>query len=282
MTPLQPLRSDVVPPASRSAQIRQVRHAFLNWPIAVLGGIAWKQFDLPPRSTTLRSRRGAKVNVPLRRDAGALYTALEVFAFGAYDEVGTIAPQSVVIDIGANLGAFLLWANERAGEIRGVAFEPDPVAFSFLQRNLAANGMSGVTAHAAAVGGTAGVAQLHRTGDGDGISTLHPGTYADQLSEQLEVPVVAFDALIGELGSDEVAILKLDCEGAEHDIVMDSDPASWDRIQRVALEYHPVPGRTVAQLEATLSDRGFRTLRREEFGPELGMLWMARDDQRPR
>ncbi len=270
------LRSDVMTPTRRTDQIRQVRSAFRNWPIALLGGILWKQFALSPRTATLQSRGGATVAVPLRRDAGALYTALEVFAFGAYDEIGKIEPDSVVIDIGANLGAFLLWANERAGTIRGLAFEPDPVAYAYLETNLAANAIGGVSARAAAVGGAAGVAQLHRTGDGDGISTLHPGTYAEQLTEQLEVPVVAFDTLMEELAGEDIAVLKLDCEGAEHDIVLNSAPATWDRIQRVALEYHPVSGRSADALESALHERGFRTLGREEFGPELGMLWMTR------
>jgi len=32
--------------------------------------------------------------------------------------------------------------------------------------------------------------------------------------------------------------LKLDCEGSEFDIILDSDPSLWCRVTRIVMEYH--------------------------------------------
>ena len=259
-------------------QVLQLRTAFRDWPKALVAGLAWKRLPLPATTMVLHTRGGTRVAAPLRRDAGSLYTAFEVFAFGSYERVGALDDGAFVVDVGANLGAFVLWAAERCAGLRGLAFEPDPVAHEFLMRNLELNAIDGVQAHRSAVGAEAGSALLHRSGDGDGVSTLFPGAgeHDDLLVAALEVPVTAFDELIASLGEQRIAVLKLDCEGAEHRIVNASADRSWACIDRVACEYHPVDGSAVASLEETLLRRGFRVLAREEFAPELGMLWFSR------
>jgi FkbM family methyltransferase len=275
--PTSKLDLSVVHPPGRGEQVRAIREAFRDWPRAVVLGTLWKVLPLPSRETVLHTRAGTRVACPLRPGAGSLYTALEVFAFGAYEQLGEVDDVQFVVDVGANLGAFVLWINERSPGVRGVAFEPDPVARSFLAKNLRANAINGVTARPDAVGGATGTATLHRSGHGDGISTLHPGSIEPGLlTNTVEVGIVGFDDLIASLDGQQIDVLKLDCEGAEHAIVHGSSDASWRDIRHVALEFHPVDGQTADALEATLAGRGFRTLARESFLHERGMLWMSR------
>ena len=74
-----------------------------------------------------------------------------MLAYGTWEPVETsllldnLRPGDTVIDVGANVGYYTLLAARKVGP-RGkvVAFEPDPESFSFLKRNVKANGFTNV------------------------------------------------------------------------------------------------------------------------------------------
>ena len=65
---------------------------------------------------------------------------------------------SVVLDVGANIGVYTLTAAKYASVV--YSFEPDPITFSNLKRNVEANGYKNVVAVNKAVSDKSGVAQL--------------------------------------------------------------------------------------------------------------------------
>jgi|SRR5687768_15137372 len=74
----------------------------------------------------------------------------------------------------------------------------------------------------------------------------------------------------------DVDLLKLDCEGAEYDIVAATKPDAWSRIRAVCIEYHK--GRTEA-LIAPLVSAGFHLkhhARDARWPDDIGMLHFAR------
>jgi FkbM family methyltransferase len=125
-----------------------------------------------------------------------------------------VQPGMVVVDAGANIGIYTLYAARLAGERGKVySFEPTPKTFQILKDNVQVNGFleSGVVVlDRAALSNRCGVAQLAVYAADGGHNTLFPGAEA---GGTVEVPTITVDkALSGEA---RVDVVKIDVEGAE-------------------------------------------------------------------
>src|SRR5690606_9800142 len=74
-----------------------------------------------------------------------------------------------------------------------------------------------------------------------------------------------------ELGVARIALLKVDVEGAELDVLRGVDDADWAAIDQVLAEVHDVDGR-VAQIRALLEGHGFRVAVEPDARPLLRLL----------
>lgn len=137
-------------------------------------------------------------------------------------------PGSVIVDIGANVGAFSILIARRFPEARVIAYEPNPDNFKLLERNIARNGV-GVEAHHAAVWYHHRGVSLVGQGSGTGTLDQHP-TGRDL------VPSVTLDDILAPF--DEVAFLKMDCEGAEVFILNAAHRETLEKVQQIVGEYH--------------------------------------------
>lgn len=80
-----------------------------------------------------------------RGETAVLYH--EIFELGVYSNGGVkLEDGSCVLDVGANVGMFGLYAAQQARDIRLFAFEPIPATFAILERN-ARDYMPGVQVH---------------------------------------------------------------------------------------------------------------------------------------
>lgn len=139
-----------------------------------------------------------------------------------------------VIDIGAGVGDFAIYAAQC--NPRGVihAYEPFPGSFELLQQNLRLNKVSNVAAFPEAVSGQAGVLKLNMSGEAVQYSTAQ----ASHTQDSISVPSVTLSDVLSRLNGAPCDLLKLDCEGAEYDILMKADESCWQRTRRIVLEYH--------------------------------------------
>lgn len=84
--------------------------------------------------------------------------------------IRSFAPEDVLVDIGANVGMYSIWAAKTRGT-RVYAFEPESQNFALLNKNIVANGLSGnVTAYCLALSDETGFALLHLSGFTPGAS----------------------------------------------------------------------------------------------------------------
>src|SRR5262249_9141263 len=150
------------------------------------------------------------------------------------------------VDVGAHVGSFTLWIAEQHPTQRLLCFEPDPDAFVYLERNV--DGLA--ETFQSAVAARAGTAALARPLPGGRTSSL------GRAPDAIPVNIVAFGDVVANAG--EVALLKLDCEGSEYDIVLDTPLQAWTRVQRIVLEHHPHPLNSPHELVARLELIGFR------------------------
>jgi FkbM family methyltransferase len=258
----------------------KVRAAFRDWPTLALKGFLWKHFRLPRSEIEIESRGGTAIAAPLVPNVGALYTALDVFAFGAYECDWDLEDDPIVVDIGANIGAWVLWLAEQRPQMTGTCYEPDPVAASYLSRNLVRNGLQErVVVRSEAVSDRSGIASLFQAKPGDGTSSLYPVSHAAQFERETNVPTVSFSEAMQRIDG-EVSLVKIDCEGAEYSIVNRTPIDAWKRVKRVVVEYHPAPSERIHALRTRLVELGFIVIKERRRAVAEGTLWLARGPNR--
>jgi FkbM family methyltransferase len=131
---------------------------------------------------------------------------------------------SAVLDIGANNGFYSnLFAAKVGASGKVIAFEPTPYAYEELCRNVQINGFeSRVECHCQALDMREGVATL-RVFSGTGgvynsLSIVRAPT--GQLpSEEITVPTVSLDYILGTLCGRFISFIKIDVEGQERNVL---------------------------------------------------------------
>jgi FkbM family methyltransferase len=128
-----------------------------------------------------------------------------------------LRPGDIVCDIGANKGSFIYWLSWWVRDGRVVAFEPQPDLARYLVRICRVIGLGNVTVEAKAAYSHSGHQDLFLPlGHQPGASLMRGGMEAESVTT-LSVPVVALDDYFNE--DDKIALLKIDVEGAELDLL---------------------------------------------------------------
>jgi FkbM family methyltransferase len=167
------------------------------------------------------------------RDSAA-HLFFEIFANGCYRRGLPGALRGDVVDVGANIGAFTLEAAMRYPAATVHAYEPDPRTCDMLRRNVEANGLSArVRVWNEALAGAPGSLRLWR-GDGSIAASAH---LPDGVrGEPCDVSAVTFQTALSRT-SGRIAVLKMDCEGTEAEILEAAGPA-LDAVDYLVAEYH--------------------------------------------
>jgi FkbM family methyltransferase len=129
---------------------------------------------------------------------------------------------AVIVDVGANAGAFSLPILKRAGKkARAAMFEPNPVMRARLETNLALNKLtSAARVFDCAISDEAGVAQLHFPGNGNLGQGRIGQEYTAALAPQgVEVALRPLADCLAESKFAKVDLLKVDVEGLEDRVI---------------------------------------------------------------
>ncbi len=198
--------------------------------------------------------------IELRPGTGDFSGFSEIVLRGDYFSSGQVLQQGqTVIDIGANIGCFTVTAARRVGPTgRVFAVEPEESTFHQLQRNIALNGLGNVTSLQTAVGASEGEIVLHAQSIRlfNSIYTTVDGRATTGGMTQ-RVPLTTLSRLMQIHGIRHCNYLKLDCEGAEHDIVGSMSHETARLVDSITMEVHRVPGQNTARLQERLQALGY-------------------------
>lgn len=145
-----------------------------------------------------------------------------------------IGESDTVVDIGGNIGTFAILASRAAHHGRVFTFEPNSENYSLLQQNIALNRAGNITAINAAVARTNGELKLYCSKQG-GFHSL--ARNQRHVSEET-VRAVSLQSIFDEFKIEHCNFLKVDCEGAEYEILGSASRELLSRIDMIALEYH--------------------------------------------
>jgi FkbM family methyltransferase len=159
----------------------------------------------------------------------------EVWRLKAYeDEYFTIGAGDVVIDIGAHIGAFSVWAATQAISGQIYAFEPNDENYLLSEENKTLNDLKNLHIFNLAVSNKSGEAVLFN-------SEYHNMTHSffeDGTQSKEIVRTISLGEILQENRIDRVNYLKIDAEGAEYLIVLNAPSKVLGKIDKIFIEYH--------------------------------------------
>ncbi len=218
-----------------------LRHAERPWDAIRLVRFARTgSLDRPvsaPVDFLFRFEEGRRV-VSLREGTTDIDVFTEIFRDRIYAPPPGFQPRTIV-DIGGNIGIASLYFSLLHPEARVEIFEPVPENLAILRRNVEQNGLSRIGIHPFGMG--AGDGELTLSAEAEGKF----GSFSASRKEgahPIRVPIRDAGAAWDELGLDRVDLLKIDCEGAEVDLLR----SLGDRLERVEV--------LIGELHADLCD----------------------------
>ncbi len=234
--------------------------------LGVLGAIEPAALKLVPHlirapsvETEVTFGRGLRMLVP------AGYPSARSFAAGRYEEDVTrlfstlLRPGMAVVDLGANVGYFSLLASRLVGAGgRVYAFEPDPLTYDYLVKNVERNGCDNVVTVPKAAAGSEGTMGFVRDPHGAESYLAATGTAEPTIS----VPTVTLDHYFESEGWPRVDLIKMDVEGSEQACLLGMKTfRSRNPAMKLIMEFNqPALGRSGVSPESiarTLLDLGF-------------------------
>ncbi len=229
-----------------------------------------------PNQLTIRLR-GSGLQFQVR-------TALDVWVIKEtcldrdYERMTPLQDGWTILDIGAGLGDFTVYAARQSPHGKVYAYEPFPESIELLQRNLALNHVDNVGAQGMAVAGRSGTLALN-IGSAEAVqhSVVAGG------AQTIEVTAVTLAQIFEANGLQQCDFLKMDVEGAEYGILFMTDQALLKKIKRIALEYHDhTSAGQHAALRDFLVEQGFLVeVRRNPVHDYLGYLYAVNLESQP-
>jgi FkbM family methyltransferase len=172
---------------------------------------------------------------------------------------------ATIVDVGANFGFFSLAARARYPQAAIHAYEPNPRVQALLRANVAG---FGIEVHPQAVGAECREVTLIDDGPSNQARISVHGSEGSACS----VRQVNLEAVLERAGG-RIDLLKLDCEGAEWEMLQSA--AGWESVRYLRFEYHLYGGETADQALRALARLGFTIDRFEKHDQESGLIWAA-------
>ncbi len=215
---------------------------------------------------------------------------------------GGIETATHVLDVGANIGLFSLYAAQNAVEARIFAFEPAPDIFSILEANTARYA-GRIRTFPFGLGDHDAVAPFTYYEHSSGMSSFHADLEEErevlrrvignqeQLGKQalpdrdlleglldarlasrtLACRIRRTSEVIRELGIQRIDFMKIDVQKSEHEVLAGIDEGQWKSIGRIVVEVHDNGGK-LQNIVAQLEEKGFVVVAEQE--PLYRSSWM--------
>lgn len=192
-----------------------------------------------------------------------------------------VRPGATVIDIGAHVGLMSLYFADQADDVRVIACEPAPWSFSCLRSNFERY-LPGAVSLPVAVGAHAGEAELTYYPNQPTMTTLSVDDEDDRRNmdailknvgvsdeeraqwwessrrdpQRLTVPVVTLSDLLAAHQVRSVALLKIDVERSELEVLQGISEPDYRKIDAIVLEVHDIDHR-LTRVTELLRERNY-------------------------
>jgi len=183
----------------------------------------------------------------------------EIFVENVYDvNEGHLVDTGIVIDVGANIGAFSIYA-AALGAKAVYAFEPNSITWGMLKENIKLNDFEKII-YPMRVGVLDGAGKRKLLGDQgaafiEGVKNITDPEILEYL-EDLDYEIIQTISLASIFADNKLThcdILKMDCEGSEYDIIEAVDSETLAKVRYLTMEFHITDAVTFGKMIAKLT-----------------------------
>jgi FkbM family methyltransferase len=219
----------------------------------------WKYFSNPvyrefSRLSTIPAYTPSSIKLfdttLLFADARSFAAGYKEIFINRHYEFKSTNDQPVIIDCGANVGLSVIFFKHLYPKCKITAFEPDPVLFSYLERNIASLNYENIKLYQKAIW----------TENGN-IDFLSEGGFSGKISkDKLNSKTVSVQAVrLSDFLQEKIDFLKIDVEGVETEI-LEECAHLLKNISFIFIEYHSTFGenQSLHEILTLLSESGFR------------------------
>lgn len=241
--------------------------SFKNWQLYLL----YKLGFTVKWPLLFETRNGLFVEVPRR----LMHTFKSIFLDEGYMKglEKEVPSNATIVDIGANAGYFTIFSLLKFTKPSILAYEPIPVNYAQLERHRDLNRVQNIKSFPLAISGHCGEIQLSFDASDSFTTSATMFSSGINAPDYLNVKSITLQRIFEDNVINKCDLVKIDCEGAEYDILYSCSPEILKRVDQIAMEVHPGKGKNqnIGAMELFLQSQGFITRQRP-----VGKLWAWR------
>lgn len=205
----------------------------------------------------LTFRNGIKLKATRKspEEVGDIGLIADIYFFKTYNPPSfEIENGYTIIDIGAHKGYFSVFATFQAEDLHVYSFEPFPNTFNFLIENIAMNNLKNISAFNFGICGEKGKRKMYISKSA-GTHSMYDTTRKNAI----EINCITLEDVFIMNKIEKCDFLKMDCEGAEYEILFNASEDTIKKISKISLEHHEVPQHNYKDLERFFKEKGFKS-----------------------
>jgi FkbM family methyltransferase len=220
-----------------------------NWPIFFFDYFHLIQKDI----IIYHFRDGTKlITRPGTVDRGlinAIWVKKEYNQLPSFD----ISKSDFVVDVGAHIGIFSIFAATKAKNGRVYSYEPLLENFKFLERNILINSLKNISIFNLGVAGRKMERKFF-------INPVGGSLIGNSNLNFRRIQCITLEDIFNDNKLEKINFLKIDCEGAEYEILFNTPKEIFEKIDRISMEYHSDSQNLNTKLKEFLEKMGFKVI----------------------
>lgn len=195
------------------------------------------------------------LNIKLRTFSTDIQAFVNVWILEEYNKEGfKIKDRDVVIDIGGHIGLFTIYASHFCKRGKIFTFEPVKENYKILRENISINNLQNVSAFNVAVSDKNDRIKIYLNDNDQAAHSIFENGH-----NFIETDSLSLKEIMDLNSIDKCDLVKLDCEGAEYEILRALPQDYFKKIDKICLEYHLIQNdfTQLKELKLHLTNLGF-------------------------
>ncbi|EKD94214.1 MAG: SAM-dependent methyltransferase [uncultured bacterium] len=192
-------------------------------------------FGLIDKNATYLLKLKNKLLITLRANTPDRGIFNEIFYYKFYNPKNfEIYNNDTIVDVGAHIGLFGLYATSCAKNVKVYCFEPSIINYQLLNKNIMNNNLQLIKTFNLAVNNSNKKEKLYL----DNSNDSH-GFYSKSIDNQFTtVNCISLEKIIENNKIKKINLLKMDCEGCEYNILYNLPNKIFEIIEKIVFEVH--------------------------------------------
>lgn len=165
---------------------------------------------------------------------------------------------SNILDIGGHVGMFASYAAHKLPHARIYSYEPETTNVDLFKENIRANGFQDrVILSAYATCKSVGKRKFFVNPENTSMQNLYFAKESRGMKDSITVSCTTLSDIFSTHNIDRFDFAKIDCEGAEYEILLTLPDAFFEKLPRMVIEWHTHASHTPEELVGFLEKKGY-------------------------